>query len=391
MASVRKREWASNGETKTAWVCEYTDQSGKRRRKTFEKKKDADRYRTKVEVEIENGEHVPDSSSASLSKAIDLWLERCEERVRAKDSLRPRTLRNFRSWVENHIRPQIGSIRLTELTIRTVQTWVDQLAYDPQKPRGRPTLENAVSCLRLILKDAQMRGLVGRNVLKDCDVRIPGRFPEKIEIPTKEEIKRFLELSGTCLGPGGVARYLRPMLYTAIFTGLRQGELRALTWDNVDFDNGVIKVRVAADNFGHIDVPKSYASIRDVPIAAHLMIELKKWKLASPPNDLNLVFVGSRGRMVQQACIQQSWYRLQRRAANGGAGATERATGKYHFHALRHVCASLLIEAGLPPKRIQQIMGHSSITMTFDRYGHLFEDQALVGDALAKIGRDLTG
>lgn len=68
------------------------------------------------------------SQSGTVSEARDQWLERCDRRVAAKDRIRARTVRNFRSWVENHIRPQLGAVLLTALTVRSVQAWVDGLA-----------------------------------------------------------------------------------------------------------------------------------------------------------------------------------------------------------------------------------------------------------------------
>lgn len=391
MASVAKREWTYKGETKIAWVVRYTDQGGKRRLKTFDKKKDADRYRTKVETEIEAGTHVAASQSVTVGEALDLWLTNCEARVQARDRIRARTVRNFRCTVENHVRPQLGKRRLTDLTFRSLQAWVDDLAFDKEAPRGFQTLRNAAGCMSLTLKHAVHKGLVGKNVMRDEDLHIPGRKTVRIDIPSKIEIRKMLDASGTVTGRGGVAKYLRAMLHTAVFAGLRQGELRALRWDHIDFESGVIRVRVAADNLGHVDEPKSAAGIRDVPLAPRLAVELKTWKLASRANSGNLVFAGERGTMVQPAAIDRSWHRLQRRILTGGKGQTVQPRERYHFHALRHVCASLLIEAGLPPKRIQAIMGHASISMTFDRYGHLFEDPEAVQNAMTKIGRDLAG
>jgi integrase len=390
MASVAKREWTHKGETKTAWVVRYTDQGGKRRMKTFEKKKDADKYRNKVETEVERGEHVPDRETATVSQALDLWLDHCEGRVRVKDHLRPRTLRHYRSWVENHIRPSLGGLKLTSLTIHLLQKWVDDQAFDRERPRSHDTLMNSALCLRMMLRHAHRHNLVGRNVLVDHELRIPGKKGERLEIPSKDDVRRFLEWSGEVTGPGGVAPYLRPMIFTAVFAGLRQGELRALTWENVDFDAKIIRVRQSADNFGLITEPKSRASIRDVPLAPVLSIELKKHKLACGRSKSPLVFHTRSGGVIDPGGVHQAWQRLQHRAANGGRGQTACPLGRFTFHSLRHVCASLLIETGLPPKRVQAIMGHSSIQMTFDRYGHLFEDGDAVTVAMGKIGASLT-
>ncbi|WP_062223096.1 tyrosine-type recombinase/integrase [Aureimonas sp. D3] len=394
MASVSKREWDHNGETKTAWVVRYTDNTGKRRLKTFDKKKDADRFRTQVETEVGNGVHIAASDTVTLSEALDNWLKKCDARAHVGDRMRHNTARNFRCLADVHLRPAFGTTLLTDLTARRVQKFLDDLAYDPAKPRSHALLKHLAAILRMCLKHAVTMGHVGRNIMVEADIRIPGTRPKRKEIPTKDELRELLARSGDVLGMGGVARYLRPLVYTAVFTGLRQGELRALRWDDVDFAAGIIRVRRSADQFGRIGETKSHAGIRDVPIAPALAPELKRWKLASAAkSEEGLVFVGNRGRMVQPACIQQSWGRLQRRvladAKEKGAETRYFARGKYHFHQLRHVAASLFIETGLPPKRIQTIMGHSTISMTFDRYGHLFDDPAIVEEAMRKIGQDL--
>ena len=386
MASVRKRDPA---DSKSPWVVEYTDAAGKRRRKTPKSglKKDADAIRQKVEREIERGEHVASSQTVTLGEAIDLWLTNCEDRVKARDRFRPRTLRNFRSIVENHLRPTLGTTLLTDLTFHSVQAWIDRLAFDQARPRSHAVINATLVLLRLILKHAFTKQLIGRNVLKDHEFRVPGKSGKKVEIPTKPEIKKFLARADQRT-MGRAAPYLKPILYVAVFGGLRQGEIRALTWENVDLERGVIKVRVAADNFDYVDQPKTQAGVRDVPVAPALAVELKKWSMACGRPEAGLVFKGDTGRMVKQPCIYGSWRRLQFRVEHG-RGTTAPPTSGYTFHALRHVAASLFIEAGLPPKRIQTIMGHTSIQMTFDLYGSLFDDPDLVSNAMSKIGRDI--
>ncbi len=390
MASVRKRKWEHKGEEREAWVVSYTDPTGKRRLKTFERKKEADAFRNTVAIEVQRGEYIPDKQTITVSAAVDQWLEHCEDRVKVKDRIRPRTVNSFRCWVEAYIRPKLGHLLLTKVTHHTVQQFVDELAYDRKSPKTYATISNVLVCLRLTIKLAYARGQVARHVMKDHEIRIPGKKGVRDAIPSKQEIRSFLEASAGSQGPGGVAPYLRPLLYCAVFSGLRQGELRGLTWANVDFDKRLIRVRHSMDTLGNLNDPKTAAGRRDVPMAPELVTELRKWKLKQKPNKLDLVFASRGGRFLDYACVHQSWNRLQFRVENGGRGKTERPSGKYTFHSLRHVCASLLIESGLPPKRIQTIMGHSSVSMTFDTYGHLFDDPALVDDAFAKIGRGLT-
>ena len=108
-------------------------------------------------------------------------------------------------------------------------------------------------------------------------------------------------------------------------------------------------------------------------MAPMVLNRLKKWKLECPPNDLDLVFPNEAGKVMAQNCIHQNlWAKL-----NPG----------FPFHRLRHVAASLFIAADMKPKRLQEVMGHSSIQVTFDLYGHLWPDD--LGDtAMARRAQE---
>ena len=164
------------------------------------------------------------------------------------------------------------------------------------------------------------------------------------------------------------------MLVVAAFTGLRASELRGLRWKDVDPKKHELHVRQRADRYNEIGPPKSAAAHRTVPFGPFVANTLKEWKLASPAGEL--VFpngagnVESLGNIINRGLIP----------ANVAAGPTGKAgKGKYTgMHCLRHFYASWLINPkdqggqGLPPKVVQERMGHASITMTMDRYGHLF-------------------
>jgi integrase len=168
-----------------------------------------------------------------------------------------------------------------------------------------------------------------------------------------------------------------------IFTGLRASELRGLTWEaDVDLIDGTVTVRERADRWNKIGPPKSNAGKREVPLAPIVVNALKEWKLACPKGEFDLVFPNSEGRV-------QSLPNLHRR----GLGPVQVAAGisteadhpKYGLHSLRHAAASLFIEQGFSPKRVQALMGHSSIQMTFDVYGHLFPNEVDDAAAMAMV------
>jgi integrase len=174
----------------------------------------------------------------------------------------------------------------------------------------------------------------------------------------------------------------RPFIVTAIFTAMRLSELRGLCWADIDLDAGQIHVRQRADRWGKLGPTKSKAGMRDIPLAPMVVNALKQWRRQCPASELQLVFPTSRGHIMRMNTVDDYWPRLQIQC-----GLIDDANkARYNFHMLRHAAASLFIRyLGWSPKRLQTVMGHASVTMTFDRYGHLFEDVDADRADMAKI------
>jgi integrase len=178
-----------------------------------------------------------------------------------------------------------------------------------------------------------------------------------------------------------------------MFTGMRASELRGLPWSNVDLGTGVIHVRQRADAWGKIGKPKSKAGARDIPLPPIVVNTLAAWKEACPASDLDLVFSNGSGNVESLPNIwHRFWSPLQIKCGVSIDSGERDESGepimkaKYGFHMLRHAAASLFIQhLGWTPKRVQIVMGHSTINMTFDLYGHLFEDLAADREAMKKI------
>jgi integrase len=337
MASIRKRSWrTASGEVRERWQVDFRDQNGARVHKQFDRKKDADAFMVTARGQVERGTFSADSASVTVSKAGDLWLERCD-----RDKLEAATLKQYRSHTTHHLKPKLGAVKLSRLTTPMVEQLVDDLLAGG---RSRALVKKILASLKAILKDSQRRGLVAQNVAVSVTVRIPARHKKAVEIPTREEIRERID--------GAQGRW-RPLVVTAIFTGMRASELRGLAWDNVDLKAQVIRVRQRADADGKIGSLKSASARRDIPMAPMLVDALREWKLACPKGDLGLVFPNGRGNVESHANIVQR-----------GLG-----TG---LHRYRHFFASWLIDQGFGPKRVQALMGHSTIQMTFDTYGSLF-------------------
>ena len=355
MAIVRKRVWTTKrGEEKTAWLVDYRANDGKRRFQTFERKKDADAALHKIMGEVAHGTHTPHSTSITVAEACALWLERGR-----REGLERGTLRNYTDHAER-ITKHLGNVKLAKLTEPVVHTFRDQLLDTV----SRKTARTVLTCLKGVLKESKRRGLVAQNVALGVSVDMPSRHQRKIaigqDVPSKEEVGRIINTAD--------GRW-RPLLITAVFTGMRASELRGLTWDAVDFDKRVIHVRQRANFWRELGAPKSHAGQREIPMSPMVVNALREWKLACPNGPLNIVFANGLGKIETHSnLVNRGWFTTQ--IAAGVVDADGRP--KYAFHSLRHFAASWLIEQGFSPKRLQSLLGHSAIAMTFDRYGHLF-------------------
>ncbi|MFL5332588.1 MAG: tyrosine-type recombinase/integrase, partial [Geminicoccaceae bacterium] len=265
------------------------------------------------------------------------------------------TVRQYHNHVEHHIAPLIGAVKLARLSTPVVQTYRDELL----KRSSRPMAWKILASLKSIISEAMRRGLVAQNTAAPVSVDAKKRDRVKLTIgvvvPSKAEVALLIEHAK--------GRW-RQFFITAVFTGMRASELRGLTWDAVDLDRRVVQVRQRADSWGTLGAPKSHAGNRQIPLAPMVVNALREWQLACPKGDLGLVFPTATGAVMNHANIASRGFGPLQRAALGEV--------KYGLHALRHFFASWAIEQGFTPKRLQALLGHSSIQMTFDVYGHLF-------------------
>jgi integrase len=368
--SVRKREWVNpKGEAREAWIVDYVDGSGKRRNKNFKRKRDADAYANRVSTEVRAGTHTPDSTSLTVAEAGQLWLQTSENAVERT------TLNSYREHLNLHIAPEIGGTKLSQLTVPMVRAFEDKLRID----RSPAMVRKAVGSLSMILSDAHERGLVAQNVVRGlrskrsrgkeqrADRRQKGKLKVGVDIPTPAEIRALI--------PHLEGRW-RPLFLAAIFTGLRASELRGLRWSDVDLNRGELHVRQRSDRYGRIGALKSESAERAVPLPPILINTLREWKLACPKGSLDLVFPNGAGKPEGPTNVL---HRGLHPAMTAAGLTTTNGEAKYTgLHALRHFfaswCINRRVDGGLelPLKVVQARMGHSTIAMTADVYGHLF-------------------
>jgi integrase len=371
-------------EPQLMWLVDYRDGNGKRRFKTFDKKKDADQYDARSRVEVIDGTHVADSASVTVKEAGELWLKSAEA-----NNLEWTTIEQYRQHLNLHIIPFIGATKLSKLTAPVVRAFTDRL----QENGRSPTLAKYVKrSLGTLLADAQERGLAIRNPVhevrqkrKKAEARDArgGKLKVGVDIPTPDEIKSLIHAAR--------GRW-RPFLLTAIFSGLRASELRGLRWQDVDLKQAELHVRQRADRRGIIGPPKSAAGERTVPLPPTIVNTLREWKLACPKGELDLVFPNGAGKVEFHVNVIQRglWPTMLAAGVVTKTGAPK-YTG---LHSLRHFYASWCINRRanggleLAPKEVQDRMGHSSITVTMDVYGHLFprgDDSAELAAAEAAL------
>jgi integrase len=393
--SVRKRK----GAFKKPWQVDYKDGQGKRRSKQFATKKEADTFASTAAVEVREGIHVADRATCTVAEAGNFWLASV-----AASGVERSTLEQYRSHLKLHINPFIGAARLSQLHVPRVRAFADALR---QSRRSPSMVRKALVSLGSLLADAQERGLAARNPVRDMRRNRRQAYGSRrrlqvgVDIPTPTEIRAIVHAAR--------GRW-RPGLLTAIFTGLRSSELRALRWSDVDLEARMLHVRQRVDRYGKMGPPKSDAGTRSIPLPPIVANALREWKLACPRSEANLVFPNKRGGPTTHADLIKKGLSPTLIAA----GLAERAfdengrprldchgapivKGKYTgLHAFRHWyaswCINRRVDGGLelPPKTAQTRLGHSTITMLMDTYGHLFPqgDDAAV---LAQGERSLLG
>lgn len=268
----------------------------------------------------------------------------------------PASVRGYERSLRLYVLPALGEMRLSDVRRIDVQEFTDALVGRGVKGS---TVLNILDPLRRIFDRAVKRDQVPMDPTDGLDLPTAPRGRDRIASPA--QAARLLAALG---------EQDRPLWATAIYAGLRRGELRALRWRDVDFDANLIRVeRRWDDEAGELDGAKTVAGVRRVPLIRELRGILAAHKLANGGTADAFVF----GRTAREVFEPT---RVRTRALTAWKGADLEPIG---LHECRHTFASLMIAAGINPKALSTYMGHASVSITFDRYGHLMpnaEDEA---------------
>jgi integrase len=374
MATVRKRKLPSG---LIRWRASYTDGAGIRRTKQFAKKSDGEAWLVEIRHDVARGVHTPGSISPTVKEAAALWIKRCNEK-----GLEATTVKGYEEHVDLHIVPFIGAKKLSDLSVPAVNDFADKLSA---AGRSAAMIKKVMISLGSIFKEARRRGLSNVAPTVGLDLDLPDREDPRPVIPSKSELKVII---AAAIAKGG---RVRPYFLTSIFVGLRPSEMRGLRWIDIPFEGKQVTPRQRADASHRIGKLKSKAAYRSIPCPPIVLNALREWKLECPKGDLDLVFPNGLGKVESHSnLLDRDFGPIQIAAGivktvqvkdDAGKPIINKAgepvmaeVPKYGLHSLRHACASLWIESGYNPKQIQRLMGHSSIKVTFDVYGHLFAD-----------------
>ncbi|MGZ4380862.1 MAG: tyrosine-type recombinase/integrase [Gaiellaceae bacterium] len=336
----------------------WSKRDQRRIKKSFATLAEAKAWRAETQTAVRRGT-MRAPSQLTLREASTSWLEGVRAgtiRNRSGDRYKPSVIRGYETSLRKRLLPELGGKRISDIHRADVQGLVDRMLGKQIDPS---TIRNSLMPLRAIFRRAVARGEVAVNPTSGLE--LPAIRGRRDRIVAPDQGAKLIE----ALAPRD-----RALWATALYAGLRRGELQALRWDDVDLAKGVIRVELAWDvREGEIE-PKSHAGRRTVPIAAALRDYLVEHKQQASGNDR--IFARPDGHAFDAPTVDARAKTAWRRAG------LEPIT----MHEARHTFASLMIAAGVNAKALATYMGHASVTITYDRYGHLMPGNEVEAAAL---------
>lgn len=356
MADIQKRATAGG----TKWDVRYRDETNRQRKRTFDRKVDAQRFANAVETDLVRGDWIdPDRGRELFGEWADSWLATIADR-------KPKTRESYEAIVHKHLRPRFGPAPISAIDYPTVLAFVAELR---EAGVAAKTVRNIRDVLRLILKLAVRSGALKTNPVEDVSVGRTHRAemvfldPDQIMDLAREVAKpppRYRRGERRVDGYPDYGLFVR----FAAFTGLRAGELVGLRVKDLQLMSRRVHVhQSASEAYGQLQIvaTKTYER-RSVPIPKSLIDDLTE-QVAGKSQD-EFVWQSPQGGPFRYS----NWMKRHFKPAVERSVAPD-AT---RFHDLRHTYAAMLIAQGAHPRAIMERMGHSTITVTLDNYGHMF-------------------
>lgn len=348
------------------------DANGKRikRTKTIKGvgKREAEKEMAKFIMEVESGEYIA-PEKMTLATFVDEWKEKY-----AKRDLAPKTLENYLIQINNRILPEFGHMRLDQIKPLHIITFINKLEGEGIRNDNREgklsssMIEYIHKVLKNIFNHAVEWKVIKKNPMES--LKKPKVEQEEMSVYEEEEVQLlFIALEKESL-------MWRIMVTLALTCGLRRGELLALEWDNVNFEESYIYIKQSlsyAKETGYVvKEPKTKNSKRKVSVPLSLIPDLKELKKLAMKDRMKaeelweggerfFVFTSWHGKPLYPSSVKTWWSRFTKR----------HALRYIRFHDLRHTSATLLINQGVHTKIVSQRLGHAKTSTTNDIYAHV--------------------
>lgn len=344
----------------------YQRPDGKTRKEVAEKL-------SKIHNDLRTGTFV-EPNKLTLGSWLSTWLNEYK-----KSSIRPSTYESYEYLIRLHINPVIGHITLKDLRPDHLQRlYTDKLdggKVDNSGGLSAKTIQRIHVVIHAALDQAVKNNLVIRNV-SDATT-LPKQKKKEMRVLSIEEQIKFLSVTRD--------ERLKAAFILALGSGIREGELLALRWKNVNLKESIIRITESLKRVRNFDnnseaktmlifqEPKTESGKRIIPLPDNVLTELKehrkrqfeeKLKAGALYEDNDLVFCTEIGRVLEPRNFLRTFYNLVKKAD----------MTHFNFHALRHTYATRLLEANEHPKVVQEILGHSDITLTLNTYSHVMPE-----------------
>jgi len=321
--------------------------------------KDAERVLNENLPTVQDGTFL-DIKKTTFREFGKIWLE-SYVKTNIKETAYPEY-----SFVVGRLARHFNDALLQNVTGAHVQSFIAKRMKEIQPS----TVQRETIILKQMLKYAYQMGYTKRN---------PGEFIKNPRKPKKEQ--SILDISEAYRLLDHINPYYRVAVLATILTGMRANELWGLRWDDIDFTNNVIRLQHSLWK-GKLYEAKTATSKRKIDISPTLALDLKKWKLQCPATDLNLVFPSRDGHPVNHNNFTRIYFKKALKEAE---------LKPVTWHSLRHTNASVRIKSEQNPKYLSEQLGHSSIKITHDLYGHLFNDAEYSRAQVAKLDNTFYG
>ncbi|SHH97394.1 tyrosine-type recombinase/integrase [Desulfofustis glycolicus] len=329
------------------------------------KKADAERELRRILEEIDSGSYFPVKKEPLFSDVANRWLGI------KKTTVRDNTFRQYRSHINKHLNPVLGNRKINAIRLDVVEEFISDAA---EKGIHNLTLRKIIVTLGQVMTYAVKHGYIKYNPVRDAAKprsEVNHEEDERVTTLNYEQVRLLLQHTKG-------EKYCT-LFMMAVTTGMREGELLGLKWDDILWRQKQVDVKRTYNN-GRFYLPKTKSSKRKIDLAPQLITQLKKWRVACPPGEL--VFPNDKGLPMSAPNMIYRYFR----PALIRAGIQQ-----VRFHDLRHTYASMQIDLGQNIKYIQAQMGHSSIRVTLDIYGHLLKTEnpvaaATLGSAIFNTG-----